>query len=128
MERGAETVLTDCDCWFEELEDQTVWAVAAAAVEEDVSEDEDFGTTEEWARKAARKFERNGRLLVMAASSWPYSRWRLGLVSCFEQSDRPLCSLKDVMWTVWLSSATALCREPRVRQRARRRESSPVSV
>ena len=68
IERGAEAAFGDCCCVEEEL-DQTVCddtPVAAAADEAvEMEGPGDFGNAAEWARKVARKLEKNGRLLVM---------------------------------------------------------------
>ena len=83
IERGEETVLMwDC-CWccaleplLAELEDQTVCAVAATAVEVVVIEGADLGIAE-CARKAARKLDKKGRFEVMVGSgltAQPYYR------------------------------------------------------
>ena len=60
MARGEDTVLSCEVCC---VLDHTVCAVDEVDVV--VSEGAALGIAEEWARKAARKFERNGRLLVM---------------------------------------------------------------
>lgn len=68
--RGADAALGDvcCDA-LADGDDQTVWAEAAtaAAADDDEVESEacDLGRAAECARKAARKFEKKGRLLVM---------------------------------------------------------------
>lgn len=54
-----------------EVEDQTVWVCEEAAEEVVEMEGFDFGKAAEWARKVAQKFEKNGRLLLMAAMFGP---------------------------------------------------------
>ena len=58
-----------------EVEDQTVCECVeptAAAAEDVVEMDEfDLGKAAEWARKVAQKFEKNGRLVLMAGMFGP---------------------------------------------------------
>lgn len=69
MARGEDAAFGDGCEGFEEGEDQTVWGEVTAAAEEAVEmEGDDFGSEAEWARKAAQKFEKNGRLLVMVGT------------------------------------------------------------
>ena len=89
----------------DEGEDHTVWAVAAAAAAEALvdMDDVDLGRAAEWARKAARKFEKNGRLLLMVGVVVRL-RTSNGLVK-----SRSICVVRCQSMHVIGRTAAALC-------------------